>query len=76
MFGEMTTQLVPSRRARIAIALLFAIPATVAGFQVASALLHLGGVDSWNSWDVTLSLGAALATGMVAAKRHQSVPHC
>lgn len=71
MLGQMATQLLPSRRARIAIALLFAVPAAVAGFQVASALLHLGGVGSWG---VALSLAAALATGTVAAKRHQGRP--
>ena len=74
MFGQVATQLAPSRHARIAIALLFAIPAAVAGFQVASALLHLGGVGNWDSLDVTLSLVAALATGIFAAKRHQTVP--
>ncbi len=72
MLGQMATQLLPSRRARIAIALLFAVPAAVAGFQAASALLHLGGVGSWG---VALSLAAALATGTVTAKRCQSLPH-
>lgn len=70
MLGQMAAQL-PSRDARIAVALLFAAPAAIAGFQVASALLHLGGVGSWS---VALSLAAALATGTVAAKRHQSLP--
>ena len=74
MLGQMATQLVPTRHARIGVALLFAIPAAVAGFQVASSLLHLGGVAPWNSWDMTLSLAAAVATGMVAATRHQTVP--
>ena len=68
MLGQMSTQLLPSRHLRIAIALLFALPAGGAGFQVADALLHLGGVGSWG---VALSLAAALATGAVAAKRHQ-----
>lgn len=71
MLGQMAMQLLPYRQAQIAIALLFAIPAAIAGFQVASALLHLGGVGSWG---VALSLAAALATGTVAAKRHQSLP--
>lgn len=70
MLGQMAAQL-PSRHARIAVTLLFAVPAAIAGFQVASALLHLGGVGSWG---VALSLAAALATGTVAAKRHQSLP--
>ncbi len=70
MLGQIAT-LLPSPRARIAIALLFAVPAAIAGFQVASALLHLGGVGSWG---VALSLAAALATGTVAAKRYQSLP--
>ncbi len=70
MLGQMAAQL-PSRHARISVALLFAVPAAVAGFQVASALLHLGGVGGWG---VALSLAAALATGTVAAKRHQGLP--
>lgn len=70
MLGQMAAQL-PSRHAQMAVALLFAVPAAVAGFQVASALLHLGGVGSWG---VALSLAAALATGTVAAKRYQSLP--
>lgn len=69
MLGQMATQLLPSRHARTSIALLFAIPAAVAGFQVASALLHLGSVGPW---DVMLSLSAALATVTVAAKRCQA----
>ena len=71
MLSHMVTQLLPSRRARIAVALLFAAPAAVAGFQVTSALLHLGGVGDWR---VALSLAAALVTGTVAAKRYQSWP--
>ena len=70
MLGHMAAQL-PSRYGRIAIALLFAVPTAVAGFQVASALLHLGGVGNWG---VALSLAAALATGTVAAKRYQAEP--
>ena len=70
MLGQMAAQL-PSRHARISVALLFAVPAAVAGFQVASALLHLGGVGSWG---VALSLAAALTTGTVAAKRYPSLP--
>ncbi len=68
MLGQMAAQL-PSRHARIAVALLFAVPAAFAGFQVASALLHLGGVGGWG---VGLLLATALATGTVAAKRYQS----
>ncbi len=70
MLGQMAAQL-PFRHARFAVTLLFAVPAAIAGFQVASALLHLGGVGSWG---VALSLAAALATGTVAAKRHQRLP--
>lgn len=70
VLGQIAT-LLPSPRARTAIALLFAVPAAIAGFQVASALLHLGGVGRWG---VTFSLAAALATGTVAAKRYQSLP--
>ena len=68
LFGQIATQLLPSRQAHLLIALLFALPAAMAGFQVASALLHFGNVGSWN---IALSLAAALATGIVAARRHQ-----
>ena len=71
MLGHMATQVLPSRPARIAVTLLFAVPAAVAGFQVTFALLHLGGVGDWR---VALSLTAALMTGTVAAKRYQSLP--
>ena len=70
VLGHMAAQL-RYRYGRIAIALLFAVPTAVAGFQVASALLHLGGVGSWG---VALSVAAALATGTVAAKRYQAEP--
>lgn len=69
MLGQIAT-LLPPPRIRIAIALLFAVPAAIAGFQVASALLHLGGVGREG---VALSLAAALATGTAAAKRYQSL---
>ena len=71
MLGQMASQLLPSRQARSAIALLFGVPAAIAGFEVAFALLHLGGVGSWG---VPLSLAAALVTGTVAAKRHRRLP--
>ncbi|MDB5422377.1 MAG: hypothetical protein JWR59_2324 [Brevundimonas sp.] len=71
MLGQIATQMLPSRHLRIAIALLFALPAGLAGFRVADALLHLGGVGSWG---VALSLAAALATGAVAAKQHERFP--
>lgn len=50
---------------------MFAGPAAIAGFHVASALLHLGGVGSGG---VALSLAAALATGIVVATRYQTLP--
>ena len=71
ILGHIATQLLPSRKAQVAVALLFAVSAAVAGYQVTSALLHLGGVGDWR---VALSLAAALATGIVAAKRYQSLP--
>ena len=71
MLGHMATQVLPSRQTRIAVTLLFAVPAAIAGFQVTSALLHLGGVGDWR---VALSLAAALVTGTVAAKRYQALP--
>ncbi len=69
--GQMATQLLPSRYGRVAIALLFAAPAGIAGFQVASALLHISDAGSWS---LVLALLAALATGAVAAKRHRAIP--
>ncbi len=69
--GQMATQLLPSRYGRVAIALLFAVPAGIAGFQVASALLHISDAGSWS---LVLALLAALATGAVAAKRHRAIP--
>ncbi len=69
--GQMATQLLPSRYGRVAIALLFAVPAGIAGFQVASALLHISGAGSWS---LVLALVAALATGTVAASRHRAIP--
>jgi hypothetical protein len=68
LFGQMATQLLPFWLARLSIALLFALPAAIAGFQVASALLHFGNMGSWS---IALSLAAGLATGIVAARRHQ-----
>jgi hypothetical protein len=69
--GQMATQLLPSRYGRVAIALLFAVPAGIAGFHVASALLHISDAGSWS---LVLALLAALATGAVAAKRHRAIP--
>jgi hypothetical protein len=69
--GQMATQLLPSRFGRVAIALLFAVPAGIAGFHVASALLHISDAGSWS---LVLALLAALATGAVAAKRHRAIP--
>lgn len=67
LLSQMAVQLTPSRNARIAVTLLFAVPAAIAGFQVASALMHLGGVGSWG---VVFALAAALATGVAAARRY------
>ena len=64
--GRMATLLFPSRHARMAVMLLFAIPATIAAFQVAVALLCLGGVSIWS---VALASIVALTIGAVAAKR-------
>ncbi len=69
--GRMATLLLPSHHARSAVVLLFAIPAAIAGFQVASALLHLSGVDTWG---VIAALAMALVTGSAAAKRHGMPP--
>lgn len=70
-FSYIAIQLASSRHLRTAITLLFAVPATIAGFQVASALLHLGGVGSWN---IVFASAAAIATGVVAAKRYETLP--
>ena len=69
--GRMATLLLPSRYARMTVALLFGIPAAIAGFQVASALLHLSGVETWG---VIAALATALVTGSTAAKRHGMPP--
>ncbi len=66
----MAIHLAPSRSARTAITLLLAVPAALAGFQVASSLLHLGGVGSWG---MVFALAAAIATGVAAAKRYDAL---
>lgn len=69
--GRMATLVLPSRYARTAVVLLFAIPAAIAGFQVASALLHFSGVGAWG---VIAALAMALVTGTAAANRHGLPP--
>lgn len=64
--GTIMTLLLPSRHARIAAALLFAVPAAVAGFQVASALSHLAGGGASGT---AAAMVVALITGVAAAKR-------
>ena len=64
--GHMATLLLPSRYSRTAVILLFAVPAAILGYQIASALLHFGGVGGWG---VALAAVAAVATAAVAAKR-------
>lgn len=68
--SQAAVQLAPSRHLRTVIALLFAMPAAIAGFEVASALLHLGGIGSWS---IVFALAAAIATGVVAAKRYDTL---
>lgn len=63
--------LTPKRHLRIAIALPFAVPASIVGFRVASALLQLGSVGRDGT---VFALAAALATGVVAAKRYEIRP--
>lgn len=64
--ARMATLLLPSGYARAAVALLFAVPAAIAGFQVASALSHYAGAGVSGTVAATM---VALATGIVAAKR-------
>ena len=64
--GRMATLLLPSHYARTALTLIFAVPAAIAGYQVASALLHFSGIGEWG---VAIAAIAALATAAVAAKR-------
>ena len=64
--GRMATLLLPPHQARMAVMLLFAVPAAIAGYQVAAALLHFGGIGGWG---VGLAAIAALATAAVVAKR-------
>jgi len=70
-FSHTAIQHAPSRHLRTAIAMPFAVPTAFAGFQVASALLHLGGVGSWS---IVFALAAAIATGVTAAKRYETLP--
>lgn len=65
--GRMATLLLPSRYARLAVMLLFAIPAVVAAYPAALALMHLGGVGGWC---IAAAGVVALATGFVAARRY------
>lgn len=67
LIGQVATRLLPSPYARMAVVILYAIPASVAGFQVASALLHLSGAGPWS---VIAALAMALVVGSAAAKRH------
>ena len=69
--GQIATQMLPSRTARTAVTLLFAVPAATAGFAVATGLLHLGGIGSWG---VVVALVAAIVTGTMTAKRLQTPP--
>ncbi len=69
-FSHAAIQLAPSRHWRTAITLLFAVPASIAGFQVASALMHFGNVGSWG---IVFALAAAIATGVVAAKKYDTL---
>ncbi len=64
--GRMATLLLPSRHSRTAVMLLFAVPAAIAGYQVASALLHF---SSLGGWGFAIAAIAALATAAVAARR-------
>ncbi len=64
--GRMAT-LLPSRHAHTAVTLLFAVPAAIAGFQVAVALLRLGGVGGGSAAVASIM---ALTIGAVAAKRY------
>ncbi len=64
--GRMATLLLPSHEARMALMLLFAVPAAILGYQVAYALLHFGGIGGWG---VGIAAIAAIATAAVAAKR-------
>ena len=64
--ARMATLLLPSLFARIAITLVFAVPAAIAGFQVASALMHLSGAGGWS---IPIALATAVVVGTAAAKR-------
>ena len=64
--GRLAVVLLPSRLSQTAIMLLFAVPAAIAAFQVASSLLNLTGGDKWVAIP---TVGFALATAMHAARR-------
>jgi hypothetical protein len=69
---QIVTQLLPSRHARVAFTLLFAVPASIAGYEVASALSQLCGIGGLG---VVLALAAASMTGAIAAGQFRSLPH-
>ena len=64
--GTITTLLLPSRHARFAVALLFAVPAAIGGFQAALALSHLAGGGASGT---VAAIVVALVTGIAAARR-------
>ena len=64
--GRMATLLLPSHQARMALMLLFAVPAAITGYQVALALVHFSGLGGWG---FAIAAIAAVTTAAVAAKR-------
>jgi hypothetical protein len=65
--GQLAFALVPSTWVRAAIALVFAAPAAVAGYEAASGLLHLGIASI--AWCDALAVVAAILTGGTAFAR-------
>lgn len=69
--GTITHTLLP-RYARFSMALLFAVPAAIAGFQVASALSHLAGAGTSGT---AAAVVIVVITGATAAKRLGTASH-
>lgn len=63
--ARMLVELVPVRGTRLAVALLFAIPAAIAGASVVSALLR--GIGP--GWELVAVLATGTAVGGIAARR-------
>lgn len=69
--GRMAGTLMPSRLSQSVIMLLFAVPAAIAAFQVASSFLTLTGGGKWGAIP---AVAIAVATAVTAASRQSTSP--